>query len=221
MASLLTGFGQLIVLVIVLSQLTASLPLLERTQRHADGLFHSELSKMNENAYVQQLVKSLMGLNERYQRHADGIFTSELSKMRGNTQVQKLIKSLVGYKRSVPEPSGAEGQLEETGFINQAENDLDSKEIFTKLKAFLHHVQSLRGSDKEDGSQGFISIAIPGKYESDSHYNDFCFMWLYQSFLNDSGSDSSAREAAQVTSQYICPASKQLTAKNDEESNFD
>ncbi|XP_019375346.1 PREDICTED: uncharacterized protein LOC109299218 [Gavialis gangeticus] len=221
MASLLTGFGQLIVLVIFLSQLTASLPLLERTQRHADGVFHSELGKMNENAYVQQLVKSLMGLNQRYQRHADGMFTSELSKMRGNAQVQKLIKSLVGYKRSVPEPSGP-GQLEETGFINQAENDLDSKEILTKLKAFLHHVQSLRGCDKEDGSQGFISQAIPGKSESDSHYNDFCFMWLYQSFLNDSGSDSNAREAAQVTSQYICPASKQQTAtKNDEESDFD
>ncbi|XP_019402715.1 PREDICTED: secretin [Crocodylus porosus] len=170
MASLLTGFGQLIVLVIVLSQLTASLPLLERTQRHADGVFHSELSKMNENAYVQQLVKSLMGLNQRYQRHADGMFTSELSKMRGNAQVQKLIKSLVGYKRSGP------NIVKETAW----------------------------------------------KYESDSDYNDFCFMWLYQSFLNDSGSDSNAREAAQVTSQYICPASKQLTAtKNDEESDFD
>uniref|UniRef100_A0A8C4WCD0 Secretin n=1 Tax=Gopherus evgoodei TaxID=1825980 RepID=A0A8C4WCD0_9SAUR len=68
-------------------------------KRHADGVFNSELSKMNENAYVQKLVKSLVGLNQRYQRHSDGMFTSELSKMRGNAQVQKLIKSLVGYKR--------------------------------------------------------------------------------------------------------------------------
>uniref|UniRef100_A0A674IH53 Secretin n=1 Tax=Terrapene triunguis TaxID=2587831 RepID=A0A674IH53_9SAUR len=81
-------------------------------------------SFMNENAYVQKLVKSLVGLNQRYQRHSDGMFTSELSKMRGNAQVQKLIKSLVGYKRSHPLVTG-------------------------------------------------------------SSYDDFCFMWLYQSFLND------------------------------------
>uniref|UniRef100_A0A8C0IU89 Secretin n=1 Tax=Chelonoidis abingdonii TaxID=106734 RepID=A0A8C0IU89_CHEAB len=99
MASLLTGLRQLVISVVVLSQLSATFPALERAQRHADGVFNSELSKMNENAYVQKLVKSLVGLNQRYQRHSDGMFTSELSKMRGNAQVQKLIKSLVGYKR--------------------------------------------------------------------------------------------------------------------------
>lgn len=35
-------------------------------ERHADGLFHSELSKMNGNAYVQQLVKHLVGLKDRW-----------------------------------------------------------------------------------------------------------------------------------------------------------
>ncbi|NXX87492.1 SECR protein, partial [Urocolius indicus] len=70
-----------------------------RTERHADGLFHSELSKMNGDAYVQQLVKQLVGLKERSRRHSDGLFTSEYSKMRGNAQVQKLIQSLMGRKR--------------------------------------------------------------------------------------------------------------------------
>ncbi|GAB0189590.1 cadherin-related family member 5 [Grus japonensis] len=71
-----------------------------RTVRHADGLFHSELSKMNGNAYVRQLVKHLVGLKERSQRHSDGLFTSEYSKMRGNAQVQKFIQNLMGRKRS-------------------------------------------------------------------------------------------------------------------------
>ncbi|XP_074854654.1 secretin [Carettochelys insculpta] len=167
MASLLTGLWRLVLFVVVLSQLSATLPALERcrAQRHADGVFNSELSKMNENAYVQKLIKTLVGLNQRYQRHADGMFTSELSKMRGNAQVQKLIKSLVGYKRS---------------------------------------------------AEGLTHTAISRRQNS-SHYNDFCFMWLYQHFLNDSMSESDAREAMQMTSQYICPASKPLTEEMEEE----
>uniref|UniRef100_A0A8C3IIX2 Secretin n=1 Tax=Chrysemys picta bellii TaxID=8478 RepID=A0A8C3IIX2_CHRPI len=171
MASLLTGLWQLVISVVVLSQLSATLPALERARRHADGVFNSELSKMNENAYVQKLVKSLVGLNQRYQRHSDGMFTSELSKMRGNAQVQKLIKSLVGYKRS----------------------------------------------DEVDGSEGLIHTDIPRTRETGSSYDDFCFMWLYQSFLNDSLSESDAREATQMTGQYICPASKPLIEEMKEE----
>uniref|UniRef100_A0A8C3L599 Glucagon / GIP / secretin / VIP family domain-containing protein n=1 Tax=Chrysolophus pictus TaxID=9089 RepID=A0A8C3L599_CHRPC len=57
---------------------------------------------MNDNAYVQQLVKHLVGLKERTQRHSDGLFTSEYSKMRGNAQVQKFIQNLMGRKRSNP-----------------------------------------------------------------------------------------------------------------------
>uniref|UniRef100_A0A7M4FXI5 Secretin n=1 Tax=Crocodylus porosus TaxID=8502 RepID=A0A7M4FXI5_CROPO len=147
MASLLTGFGQLIVLVIVLSQLTASLPLLERTQRHADGVFHSELSKMNENAYVQQLVKSLMGLNQRYQRHADGMFTSELSKMRGNAQQTTLMASQRGLW------------------------------ALLSVSAFILMLEMC-----------CLECSMKGCYS------------LRRSYSN-------AREAAQVTSQYICPAS--------------
>ncbi|XP_043405004.1 secretin isoform X1 [Chelonia mydas] len=182
MASLLTALWQLVISVVVLSQLSATLPPLERARRHADGVFNSELSKMNENAYVQKLVKSLVGLNQRsipflsfpkrrYQRHSDGTFTSELSKMRGNAQVQKLIKSLVGYKRS----------------------------------------------DEVDGSEGLIHTDIPRTHQTGSSYDDFCFMWLYQSFLNDSLSESDAREATQMTGQYICPASKPLTEEMKED----
>ncbi|KAG6927006.1 secretin [Chelydra serpentina] len=217
MASLLTGLWQLVISVVVLSQLSATLPPLERARRHADGVFNSELSKMNENAYVQKLVKSLVGLNQRYQRHSDGTFTSELSKMRGNAQVQKLIKSLVGYKRSVPKSSGLEGRMEDSGFIDHAENDLSLKEKLTKLKAFLHHIQNLRGSDEVDGSEGLIHTDLPRAHETGSSHDDFCFMWLYQSFLNDSLSESDAREATQMTGQYICPASKPLIEEMKEE----
>ncbi|KAK2520478.1 hypothetical protein Q9966_013405 [Columba livia] len=80
---------------------------LQWTETHADGLFHSELSKMNGNAYVQQLVKQLVGLKERSQRHSDGLFTSEYSKMRGNAQVQKFIQNLMGRKRSSHSDSDA------------------------------------------------------------------------------------------------------------------
>ncbi|NWV00361.1 VIP protein, partial [Upupa epops] len=154
MASPTAGLWQLLVPVIILSHLSASLPPpRERSERHADGLFHSELSKMNGNAYVRQLVKTLVGLKERAQRHSDGLFTSEYSKMRGNAQVQKFIQSLMGRKRSSPGPGVA-----------------DAKE-------------------REEGSS----------------QEDFCLTWLYQSFLNNSRSDSDAREAAAVTSQYLCP----------------
>nr|XP_027314686.2 uncharacterized protein LOC106019807 isoform X1 [Anas platyrhynchos]XP_027314687.2 uncharacterized protein LOC106019807 isoform X1 [Anas platyrhynchos] len=161
MFSLMTGLWQLIIPMIVLSHFSASLPFLERTERHADGLFHSELSKMKDNAYVQQLVKHLVGLKERSQRHSDGLFTSEYSKMRGNAQVQKFIQNLMGHKRS--------------------------------------------------SSPGPVNTDVQMREEEDSN-TDLCFMWLYQSFLNASHSESDAREAAAVTSQYLCPISEQLVA---------
>ncbi|CAM9483494.1 unnamed protein product [Bubo scandiacus] len=160
MVSLMTALWQLIIPMIVLSHFSASLPSRERAERHADGLFHSELSKMNGNAYVQQLVKHLVGLKERSQRHSDGLFTSEYSKMRGNAQVQKFIQNLMGRKRSSPGPVNAD---------------------------------------------------VQGREEENSH-EELCFMWLYQSFLNTSHSDSDAREAAAITSRYVCPISKQLVA---------
>nr|XP_009669136.1 PREDICTED: VIP peptides-like [Struthio camelus australis] len=170
MVSLMTGLWQLFIPVIVLLQFSASLPSRERTERHADGLFHSELRKMNGNAYVQQLVRHLVGLKERSQRHSDGLFTSEYSKMRGKAQVQKFIQNLMGRKRSPPGPGNAD---------------------------------------------------VLGREEKSSH-EDLCFMWLYQSFLNASHSSSDAREAAAVTSQYICPISKQLVAEmKEDEDSFD
>ncbi|XP_052551639.1 secretin isoform X2 [Tympanuchus pallidicinctus] len=153
MVSLMTALSRLIIPMIVLSHFSASLPSLERTERHADGLFHSELSKMNDNAFVQQLVKHLMGLKERTQRHSDGLFTSEYSKMRGNARVQKFIQNLMGRKRS---------------------------------------------------NSGLVKTEMQEK-ERESSNEDLCYMWLYQSFLNSSHSDSDAKEAAAVTSRYICP----------------
>ncbi|KAM9557460.1 secretin isoform 1-T2 [Guaruba guarouba] len=168
MVSLMTGLWQLFIPMIVLSHFSASLPSQDRTERHADGLFHSELSKMNGNAFVRQLVKHLMGLKERSQRHSDGLFTSEYSKMRGNAQVQKFIQNLMGRKRSPPGP------------VNT-------------------YVQ-----ERED----------------ENNHEELCFMRLYQSFLNTSHSEDDAREAAAVTSQYICPIFKRLAAdmKEDTES---
>ncbi|XP_009991854.1 PREDICTED: glucagon family neuropeptides-like [Chaetura pelagica] len=170
MVSLMTRLWQLIIPVIVLSHFSASLPSQERTERHADGLFHSELSKMNGNAYVRQLVKNLVGLKERSQRHSDGLFTSEYSKMRGNAQVQKFIQNLMGRKRSSPGP---------------------------------------------------VNTDVQGREEGNSQ-EEICFMWLYQSFLNSSHSDSDAMDAAAITSQYICPISKQLVAcMEDDTGSFD
>ncbi|PKU32444.1 glucagon family neuropeptides-like [Limosa lapponica baueri] len=96
----------------------------------------------------------------RSQRHSDGLFTSEYSKMRGNAQVQKFIQNLMGRKRSSPGP---------------------------------------------------VNTDVQGREKENSH-EELCFMWLYQSFLNTSHSDSDAREAAAITSQYVCPISKHLVA---------
>ncbi|NWI66951.1 SECR protein, partial [Todus mexicanus] len=153
MPSSMAALWRLIIPIVVLSHFSTSLPSHERSERHADGLFHSELSKMNGNAYVRQLVKNLVGLKERSQRHSDGLFTSEYSKMRGNAQVQKFIQSLMGRKRSSPGP---------------------------------------------------VNTDVQGREEENSHA-ELCFLWLYQSFLNTSHSDSEAREAAAITSHYVCP----------------
>ncbi|XP_054246606.1 secretin [Indicator indicator] len=165
MPALMTALWRLMIPLIVLPHFSASIPSQERTERHADGLFHSELSKMNGNAYVRQLVKNLVGLKERSQRHSDGLFTSEYSKMRGNAQVQKFIQSLMGRKRSSPDPINTDVQ----------------------------------GREEEN---------IP---------EELCFLWLYQSFLNTSHSESDAMEAAAVASQFICPFSEQLVAERKED----
>ncbi|NWI74725.1 SECR protein, partial [Dryoscopus gambensis] len=153
MVSMMTTLWQVIIPMIVLSHFSASLPSWERSERHADGLFHSELSKMNGNAFVRQLVKNLVGLKDRSQRHSDGLFTSEYSKMRGNAQVQKLIQNLMGRKRSFSGP---------------------------------------------------VNTDVQGR-EGVNNPEELCFLWLYQSFLNASHSDRDAREAAAITSQYVCP----------------
>ncbi|KAJ7420130.1 VIP peptides-like protein [Willisornis vidua] len=102
-------------------------------ERHADGLFHSELSKMNGNAYVRQLVKHLVGLKERSQRHSDGLFTSEYSKMRGNAQVQKFIQNLMGRKRSRSDRDAREAAAITSQFICPI-----SKQLFADMKEDTH-----------------------------------------------------------------------------------
>ncbi|NXE99355.1 SECR protein, partial [Menura novaehollandiae] len=141
MVSMMTTLWQVIIPMIVLSHFSACVPSWERTERHADGLFHSELSKMNGNAYVRQLVKHLVGIKNRSQRHSDGLFTSEYSKMRGNAQVQKFIQNLMGRKRSSPGPvnTDVQGREEENrpeelcllwlyqSFLNTSRSERDAR----------------------------------------------------------------------------------------------
>ncbi|XP_071617830.1 secretin [Heliangelus exortis] len=164
MVCLVTRLWQLIVPVIVLSHFSASLPSQERTQRDADGLFPSELSKINGNAYVQQLVKQL-GLKERSQRHSDGLFTSEYSKLRGNAQVQKFIQNLMGRKRSSAGPvnTDVQGREEENiheelcfmwlyqNFLNTSLSDSDAKEAAAAASHYVCPIsRQLFASLKED-----------------------------------------------------------------------
>ncbi|XP_053924133.1 VIP peptides isoform X2 [Cuculus canorus] len=139
MVCLMSGPWRLIIPVMVLAHFSASLPSQERTERHADGLFHSELSKMNGNAYVQELVKHLVGLKERSQRHSDGLFTSEYSKMRGNAQVQKFIQSLMGRKRSSPGPVAAD--------VQEKEEEISLKELC--LTWLYQNILSISHSDPD------------------------------------------------------------------------
>ncbi|NWV42535.1 SECR protein, partial [Grantiella picta] len=151
MVSVMGTLWQVIIPMIVLSHFSASLPSQERTERHADGLFHSELSKMNGNAYVRQLVKNLVGLKDRSQRHSDGLFTSEYSKMRGNAQVQKFIQNLMGRKRSSPGPVNTDVQGREEvnnpeelcflwlyqSFLNTSRSDRDAREAAAIISQYV------------------------------------------------------------------------------------
>ncbi|XP_036621239.1 secretin [Trichosurus vulpecula] len=104
------GIWALAILAAFLIQGFSSLPAPQRAQRHTDGAFTSELSRLRESAFVQSLVRALVGLGPRTQRHSDGTFTSELSKIRGTAQVHRLIQQLVGKRRSVRAPEKATGR---------------------------------------------------------------------------------------------------------------
>ncbi|XP_051819870.1 secretin isoform X2 [Antechinus flavipes] len=117
------GVGALVILFAFLIQGSSSLPAPQRTQRHMDGAFTSELSRLRESAFVQSLVRALVGLGPRTQRHSDGAFTSELSKIRGNAQVHRLIQQLVGKRRSVREPEEVTGRSGENGPLASAQDN--------------------------------------------------------------------------------------------------
>nr|XP_020835046.1 secretin isoform X2 [Phascolarctos cinereus] len=95
------GIGALAILAVFLIQGSSSLLAPQRAQRHMEGAFTSELSRLRESAFVQSLVRALVGLGPRTQRHSDGTFTSELSKIRGTAQVHRLIQQLVGKRSAV------------------------------------------------------------------------------------------------------------------------
>ncbi|MEE6498558.1 hypothetical protein FKM82_003153 [Ascaphus truei] len=107
---------------------------------------------------------SLPALESRFQRHADGLFTSELSKMKNDVAMRNYINSLLTSKRSNTEPR----------FVNSSE-------------------------------------------EGDHTFEEVCFIWLYQTFLNDSLSDNDALEATQRSSRSICPAVGHLIASLSED----
>ncbi|XP_027715948.1 secretin [Vombatus ursinus] len=109
------GIGALAILAAFLIQGCSSLPAPQRAQRHMEGAFTSELSRLRESAFVQSLVRALVGLGPRTQRHSDGTFTSELSKIRGTAQVHRLIQQLVGKRRSVRAPEKATGRSSRGG----------------------------------------------------------------------------------------------------------
>ncbi|XP_043829062.1 secretin [Dromiciops gliroides] len=104
------GVGALAVLAAFLIQGSSSLSVPQRTERHVDGAFTSELSRLRESAFVQSLVRSLVGLGPRTQRHSDGTFTSELSKIRGTAKVRRLIQPQVVKRSSVRIPEKATGR---------------------------------------------------------------------------------------------------------------
>ncbi|XP_027552205.1 uncharacterized protein LOC113973833 isoform X2 [Neopelma chrysocephalum] len=171
MVSMMTTLWQVIIPMIVLSHFSASLPSREsppRIERHADGLFHSELSKMNGNAYVRQLVKHLVGLKERSQRHSDGLFTSEYSKMRGNAQVQKFIQNLMGRKRSSPGPVNTDVQEREgenspaelcflrlyQSFLNTSLSDRDAQEAAAITSRYFCPISKPLVADMKEDTDG-------------------------------------------------------------------
>ncbi|XP_044540677.1 secretin [Gracilinanus agilis] len=104
------GVEALAILAALLIQGSSSLQAPQRAQRHMDGAFTSELSRLRESAFVQSLIRSLVGLGPRAQRHSDGTFTSELSRLRDVAQVHRLIQQLVGRRRSLREPETAAGR---------------------------------------------------------------------------------------------------------------
>ncbi|XP_078539579.1 uncharacterized protein LOC144824336 [Lissotriton helveticus] len=118
-----------------------------------------------------QLATSVPAL-DRSLRHSEGIFTNDFSKIRSEIAMKKIINDLLGtQKRSL-------------------------------IKTNLPSLVNMDISEKEDGNQ----------------FQEFCFMWLYQSLINnDSLSNGDAMEAAQISHKSFCPKLAQLIAELSDE----
>uniref|UniRef100_A0A6I8NQ74 Secretin n=1 Tax=Ornithorhynchus anatinus TaxID=9258 RepID=A0A6I8NQ74_ORNAN len=68
----------------------ASLAGPNRPERHVDGRFSSEFSKVQQRAYLQGIVRNLLSLPPRAQRQADGTGADQFSKLREQAQAQHL-----------------------------------------------------------------------------------------------------------------------------------
>ncbi|NXA42470.1 SECR protein, partial [Eudromia elegans] len=126
-------------------------------------------------------------VQERTKIHADGLFHNELSKMHDKAHVQQLVKHPMGLKERF--------QRHSDGLFTSEYSKMRGNARVQKF------IQNLMG--RKRSSLGSANADVMDRKEK-SH-EDHCFMWLYQSFLNASRSSSDAREAAALTSQYICP----------------
>ncbi|MGH0136871.1 UNVERIFIED_CONTAM: hypothetical protein FKN15_009583 [Acipenser sinensis] len=88
----LVSVGQLLVLLTVLFHHTTALPTFHRSQRHADGLFTSELSKLRGSLSARNYVKALLGA-KRSLSETSGLSTRQLGDIEFTNKYADYLKS--------------------------------------------------------------------------------------------------------------------------------
>ncbi|XP_050192379.1 uncharacterized protein LOC126650988 isoform X1 [Myiozetetes cayanensis] len=104
-----------------------------RMERHADGLFHSELSKMNGNAYVRQLVKHLVGLKDS----SPGPVNTDMQEREGEDSPKELC-FLWLYQ----------------SFLNTSHSDRDAQEAAAVTSQYLCPISKLLVADMKEDTDG-------------------------------------------------------------------
>ncbi|XP_041073942.1 VIP peptides-like [Polyodon spathula] len=182
----LVSIGQLFVLLTVLFHHTTSLPTFDRSQRHADGLFTSELSKLRGSLSAKNYVKALLGA-KRSLSETSGLSTRQLGDIEFTNKyadylkskaklhkITSLLKHMQNIKRSDeksfqenPEPHISPVTEE----INRDENDL----CLHWFQQNLLNDSSLNGTDSDEANQligQFICHAV-NQLVADLYQEDF------------------------------------------------
>ncbi|XP_058858724.1 VIP peptides-like [Acipenser ruthenus] len=183
----LVGVGQLLVLLIVLFHHTTSLPTFDRSQRHVDGLFTSELSKLRGSLSAKNYVKALLGAR-RSLSETSGLSTRQLGDIEFTNKyadylkskaklhkITSLLKHMQNIKRSDEESFQETPEPQISPVTEEINMDVNGICLLWFQQNLLNDDSSLIGTDSDEANQligQFICQAV-NQLVADLYQEDF------------------------------------------------